>query len=131
MTAVTLIVMLSRVITSCGGTVSVTIRRSTFSMREMNGMIQNKPGPFAPVNLPKTKITPRSYCCTTRRPESTNKSTTARIVMGRSHIQNLLFVLLPLRLLNGFKRAIYTCIDETRHGEQAVWIDHCMVTVPA
>src|SRR5579859_2322989 len=59
-------VTLSRVMTSCGGTVSVTIRRSTLLMRETNGGTRNRPGPFAPVKRPSTKITPRSYCCTTR-----------------------------------------------------------------
>src|SRR6266516_5386525 len=80
MTAVTLIVTLSRVITSCGGTVSVTIRRSTLIIREMSGGTRKRTGPFAPVKRPSTKITPRSYCCTTRIAESarnTNKSTMA------------------------------------------------------
>src|SRR6266705_157976 len=66
----TLMVTLSREITSCGGTVRVTIRRSTLIMRVTKGGTQNRPGPFAPVKRPRMKITPRSYCCTTRKPES-------------------------------------------------------------
>src|SRR5581483_1940188 len=72
-------VTLSRVITSCGGTVSVTMRKSTLLMREMNGGTRKRPGPFAPVKRPNTKITPRSYCCTTRiaeRARITSTSTT-------------------------------------------------------
>src|SRR5579863_2322235 len=67
-------VTLSRVITSCGGTVKVTIRKSTLSIRVMIGGTQKIPGPFAPFKLPSTKITPRSYCCTTRMPESATKT---------------------------------------------------------
>src|SRR5260221_234860 len=66
MTAVTLIVTLSRVITSCGGTVSVTIRKSTFIMCEIKGGPRNSPGPFAPINRPSTNITAHSDYCTTR-----------------------------------------------------------------
>ena len=62
----TFIVTLSREITSCGGTVNVTTRRSTLIIRVTNGGTRNIPGPLAPVNFPSTKITPRSYCCTTR-----------------------------------------------------------------
>src|SRR5581483_11155797 len=80
MTAVTLMVTLSRVITSCGGTVSVTMRKSILSMREMKGGTRKRPGPFAPIKRPSTKITPRSYGCTTRIAESGSQisSTTLR-----------------------------------------------------
>src|SRR5438876_8272851 len=68
-------VTLSREITSCGGTVNVTTRRSTLIIRVMNGGTRNMPGPLAPVNFPSTKITPRSYCCTTRIAEVRSIST--------------------------------------------------------
>src|SRR5207248_9468345 len=67
-------VTLSREITSCGGTVNVTTRRSTLVIRVTNGGTKNIPGPLAPVNFPSTKITPRSYCCTTRIAENTSIS---------------------------------------------------------
>src|SRR5579884_1420640 len=86
MTAETLIVTLSRVITSCGGTGRVTIRRSTLIMRVTNGGTRKMPGPFAPCRRPSTKITPRSYCCTIRTAErkSNSKMTTIATITIRA-----------------------------------------------
>src|SRR5947209_11291172 len=75
-TAVTLTVTLSRVITSCGGTVRVTIRKSTLIIRVTIGGTEKTPGPLAPCKRPRMKITPRSYCYTTRMPERTKSART-------------------------------------------------------
>ena len=45
-TALTRTGTLSFVITSCGGTFSVTVRRSTFTMRSTIGIRRKMPGPF-------------------------------------------------------------------------------------
>ena len=39
----------------------VTTRRSIFTMRSTTGMRIIRPGPLAPSNLPRRKMTPRSY----------------------------------------------------------------------
>ena len=54
-------VTLSFVITSCGGTVSVTVRRSTLTIRSTIGIRKISPGPFWAMRRPRRKITPRSY----------------------------------------------------------------------
>ena len=54
-------VTLSRVITSCGGTFSVTVRRSTLTIRSMSGISTISPGPFCAISRPSRKMTPRSY----------------------------------------------------------------------
>ena len=52
---------------SWGGTFMVTVWRFTFTIRSMNGMMRNSPGPLAPANTrPSRKITPRSYSWTIR-----------------------------------------------------------------
>ncbi len=45
-TALTRTGTLSFVITSCGGTFSVTVRRSTFTIRSTIGISRKMPGPF-------------------------------------------------------------------------------------
>jgi hypothetical protein len=53
---------LSFVITSCGGTFSVIVRRSTLTIRSMIGISRKSPGPFGSgSSRPSRKITPRSY----------------------------------------------------------------------
>src|SRR3954447_7210090 len=48
--------------TSCGGTFSVTVRRSTFTILSTTGMSRKRPGPFGgDLRRPSRKITPRSY----------------------------------------------------------------------
>src|SRR5918996_2680323 len=52
---------------SWGGTFIVTVWRLTFTIRSMNGMMKNRPGPFAADRTrPSRKITPRSYSWTIR-----------------------------------------------------------------
>src|SRR5215211_3822385 len=48
--------------TSCGGTFSVTVRRSTRTILSMMGISRKRPGPFGgECSRPSRKITPRSY----------------------------------------------------------------------
>ena len=54
-------VTLSLVITSCGGTFSVTVRRSILTIRSTIGIRKIRPGPFWAISRPSRKITPRSY----------------------------------------------------------------------
>src|SRR5207302_9898792 len=60
-TASTVTGTLSRVITSCFSTLMVTTRKSIRTMRSTIGMRKINPGPLAPSNFPRRKITPRSY----------------------------------------------------------------------
>ena len=57
---------MSRVITSCGGMLSVTVRRSTRTILSMIGIRKIRPGPFWSIRRPRRKITPRSYSRRTR-----------------------------------------------------------------
>ena len=58
---------LSFVMTSCGGTFSVTVRRSTRTILSTIGMRRKRPGPFGGERRrPSRKITPRSYSRATR-----------------------------------------------------------------
>jgi hypothetical protein len=53
---------LSFVITSCGGTFSVIVRRSTFTIRSTTGISRKSPGPLGSgSSRPRRKMTPRSY----------------------------------------------------------------------
>ena len=54
-------VTLSLVITSCGGTFSVIVRRSIRTIWSMNGISRIRPGPFWAISRPSRKMTPRSY----------------------------------------------------------------------
>ena len=66
-TALTRTGTLSFVMTSCGGTFNVTVRRSTFVTWSITGYRKNNPGPFGVARRrPRRKITPRSYSCTMR-----------------------------------------------------------------
>src|SRR5258706_1679284 len=60
-TALTFTETLSCEITSCGGTSSTRVRRSTRTICWTNGMSRIRPGPFTPVKRPRVKTTPRSY----------------------------------------------------------------------
>src|SRR5438309_5956790 len=61
-TARTLMVTLSLVITSCGWTSRVMVRRSILKSRSIpKGMIRKSPGPFRLMSRPKRKAPPRSY----------------------------------------------------------------------
>src|SRR5438034_65805 len=70
--------MLSRVITSCGGTSNATTRSETVWILVSSGGRNLSPGPFAPHDRPRTNSTPRSYSLKTRSPERTYKKTIAR-----------------------------------------------------
>src|SRR5574340_48441 len=95
MTAFTLTVTLSLVMTSCGGTSIVTVRRLTRTSLSMKGMMTTTPGPFPPMsplaNRPQRKITPRSYSRSTLNPIRTNTTATNRTANGltRESISNL------------------------------------------
>ena len=66
-TALTRTGTLSFVITSCGGTFSVTVRRSTLTFLSMMGRRKIRPGPFGGVSRrPSRNTTPRSYSRGTR-----------------------------------------------------------------
>ena len=54
-------VTLSFVITSCGGTLSVTVRRSTRTIWSTIGIRKRRPGPLSAISRPSRKTTPRSY----------------------------------------------------------------------
>ena len=61
-TALTRAGTLSFVMTSCGGTFNVIVRRSTFTIRSTIGIRMKSPGPFGSGSRrPRRKITPRSY----------------------------------------------------------------------
>ena len=63
-------VTLSFVITSCGGTLSVTVRRSILTIRSTIGIRKISPGPFWAIRRPRRKMTPRSYSRRIRTPEA-------------------------------------------------------------
>ena len=77
---------LSFVITSCGGTFSVTVRRSTRTILSMIGMSRKRPGPFGgDFSRPSRKMTPRSYSRATRTAAESSKmmrTTTAAIAIS-------------------------------------------------
>ena len=58
--------MLSRVMISCGGTVSVTVRRLTRTIRSIDGISRTSPGPRWSISRPSRNTTPRSYSRRTR-----------------------------------------------------------------
>ena len=64
-TAFTLTETLSRVITSCFGTLSTMTRRSTLRICCTTGNTMTTPGPLMPVKRPSVNITPRSYSLST------------------------------------------------------------------
>src|SRR5688500_8615868 len=76
---------MSVVITSCGGTFSVIVRRSTLTIRSITGMSRKRPGPFGSgSSRPRRKITPRSYSRATliaaKRNISTRKAAAAMAI---------------------------------------------------
>src|SRR2546423_13921772 len=81
-TALTRTGTLSFVITSCGGMLSVIVRRSTFTIRSTIGISRKSPGPLGSGNnRPSRKTMPRSYSRATliaeTRKRMTRKTTTA------------------------------------------------------
>src|SRR5436309_2370746 len=125
MTAVTLIVTLSRVITSCGGTVRVTIRWSTLTIRVIIGGTQNTPGPFAPVRLPRIKITPRSYCCTIRSPERKKKMTIRTTNATSVHSNgSMTSLLLYLSISSHLIPLLKKTADEYRSSIESEQVEH-------
>src|SRR5438067_1583997 len=89
MTALTLTVTLSRVMTSWGGTSRVTVLRSILTSRSMpNGMMSRSPGPFSVISRPSRKSTPRSYSLMMRMAELKPISTT-RTMMPRTISANM------------------------------------------
>src|SRR5439155_7046525 len=82
-TALTRTGTLSFVITSCGGMLSVIVRRSTLTMRSTTGISRKRPGPFGSGNSrPSRNTIPRSYSRSTLiaeiRKRTTSKSRTTR-----------------------------------------------------
>ncbi len=51
---------------SCGGTVSVTVRRSTRTIRSTQGTSRTTPGPLTGNSRPRRNTTARSYSRSTR-----------------------------------------------------------------
>src|SRR6266436_1603011 len=86
-TASTVTGTLSRVITSCFSTLIVTTRKSIRTIRSTMGMRKINPGPFAPSNFPRRKITPRSYSRRIR--IACGRMITARMMMGMVQPINL------------------------------------------
>src|SRR5665811_813250 len=58
--------MLSRVMISCAGTVSVTVRRLTRTRRSIDGISSCRPGPRCSISRPSRNTPPRSYSRSTR-----------------------------------------------------------------
>src|ERR1700722_16112044 len=89
MTALTLRVTLSRVMTSCGGTSIASWRRLTRTIWSRGRKIQMRPGPAAAcLTRPRRKMTPRSYSLrmlrqlTRERTTMTMKKKSGRDIMG-------------------------------------------------
>src|SRR4051812_14706263 len=74
---------LSFVMTSCGGTVSVIVRRSTLTILSTTGISRKRPGPFGTGSKrPSRKTMPRSYSRATLIAEKRNRTTrNSRIAM--------------------------------------------------
>ena len=84
-------VTLSRVMTSCGGTFSVTVRRSTRTIWSTIGIRNRRPGPLRAISRPSRKTTPRSYsrrirteAARTSRPMTTSAATTTNATITRT-----------------------------------------------
>src|SRR5215208_2516970 len=76
---------LSLVMTSCGGMLSVIVRRSTFTIRSTIGIRRKRPGPFGSgSSRPRRNTIPRSYSRATliadTRKSTTKKSRTAAMI---------------------------------------------------
>ena len=87
MTALTLTVTLSEVMTSCGGTSRVITRRSTLVRRSTpKGRMRKRPGPLSSISRPSRNTTPRSYSLAIRTVEAattrTSSATTATMTIG-------------------------------------------------
>jgi len=76
----TLIETLSRVMTSWGGTSSVTRRRLIFCILSIMGIRMIKPGPLLPIRRPNLKITPLSYSLSILMALAKNRMTSARTI---------------------------------------------------
>src|SRR6266571_8734620 len=75
---------LSFVITSCGGMLSVIVRRSTRTIRSMIGISRNRPGPFGgSTRRPRRNTTPRSYSRATLT-AAMKKSTKLKTMIARA-----------------------------------------------
>src|SRR5690625_4538169 len=97
-TALTRAVTLSRVMTSWGGMVSVTTRRSTGTSVSSSGSRITIPGPSAPRRRPRRKATTRSYSRTTRRENTASTITAMLPTMARI---NPLAILIGLPSVRG------------------------------
>src|SRR5712691_10310639 len=65
--------------TSCGGTVSVIVRRSTLTIRSTIGMRMKRPGPFGSASRrPSRKMMPRSYSRATLMAEKRKRTSRKR-----------------------------------------------------
>src|SRR5262245_36836118 len=123
-TALTLIVTLSSVITSCAGTSSVITRVSTRTIRSRIGMSRNKPGPRAPTSRPSRNTTPRSYSGTILIAENTSISTTSRIAARQNRTTAVMTAPLGIdgRSIDQRDRApslaFFVIADGDRHTDQ-------------
>ena len=94
---------LSFVITSCGGTSRTTVLKLTLTILSTIGIINKRPGPFAPINQPSRKSTPLSYSRNTLKAlESIIIKKTITTVKSDIVMTYLLFLVLffPVHLLN-------------------------------
>src|SRR5215218_3515079 len=72
---------LSLVMTSCGGMLSVIVRRSTFTIRSTIGISRNSPGPFGcGSSRPSRKTIPRSYSRATLIADTRNRTAKNRMI---------------------------------------------------
>ena len=85
-TALTRAGTLSRVMTSCGGMVSVTVRVSTRTSLSSPGTMKASPAPWRGRTLPSRKMTARSYSGTILRQVTSRPATrTARAITVKNH----------------------------------------------
>ena len=104
-------VTLSFEITSCGGTVRVTVLRSTLTIRSMIGISRIRPGPFWAISRPNRKITPRSY---SRRILIDEASTISTKIRSRATIAMATPTRGSLLVYRGRTRSVSPSTDSTR-----------------
>src|SRR5689334_4847176 len=75
--------MLSREITSCGGTLNTIVRRSTRTACCSTGQTTIRPGPFTRQKRPSWNTTERSYSRMMRNDQNTTIRTTTRMTVPK------------------------------------------------
>jgi hypothetical protein len=73
--------------TSCGGTFSVSVRKSTRTIFSRKGMMKLSPGPRKETRRPKRKTTPRSYSLKTLSPvRTTPRRMTKKMIIESNNL---------------------------------------------